>query len=568
MKKRNIWIPITAALLALAAIAAMILVPRLPKDEAAVFPVTMVGYTDYYSGSTESYGMVTTDKVQTLYLSQSQTVTEILVYPGQSVKKGDVLFTYDTTLSDLAVERKDLANKQLEMELKTAQAELNALKNMKPIVYKPGTNTTAKTDYTKSPADKTKLNTVYSTNTSGVSSKRPLYFWLGSGKQVDEAIIDYLFTQATGSPNRIYVVFQSTPADKTSTAFSSHYGVSFTKNYVTVPEIPTETTHPEETTRPGETTVPPTTEPTEPAPIDTNPLTGEALEEITDNRPLAIMINNTSKAVPQCGISKADLMYEIIAEGSVTRFMAFFYDLSDVDVLGPVRSVRPYFVRMAQNYGAFLSSAGGSDEAIDLIKSMGYDYLNGIAGAGNAFYRDQWRRENRGFEHSLMTTGEKLMKAAEKAGIQTTMEDRDYGFHFTAEPMTAGEDASELTIWFYKNGKKTTMRYDAETGLFAMSQHGAASVDGNDDSPITFRNVVVLEANTKVKDKKGHLEVQTTGTGTGYYARDGKLVQIKWSRESNSADFVYTDAQGNPISFGVGKTYIAIVPDGSPFSFT
>ena len=122
MKKRNIWIPITAALLALAAIAAMILVPRLPKDEAAVFPVTMVGYTDYYSGSTESYGMVTTDKVQTLYLSQSQTVTEILVYPGQSVKKGDVLFTYDTTLSDLAVERKDLANKQLEMELKTRQS--------------------------------------------------------------------------------------------------------------------------------------------------------------------------------------------------------------------------------------------------------------------------------------------------------------------------------------------------------------------------------------------------------------------------------------------------------------
>lgn len=295
MKKRNIWIPITAALLALAAIAAMILVPRLPKDEAAVFPVTMVGYTDYYSGSTESYGMVTTDKVQTLYLSQSQTVTEILVYPGQSVKKGDVLFTYDTTLSDLAVERKDLANKQLEMELKTAQAELNALKNMKPIVYKPGTNTTAKTDYTKSPADKTKLNTVYSTNTSGVSSKRPLYFWLGSGKQVDEAIIDYLFTQATGSPNRIYVVFQSTPADKTSTAFSSHYGVSFTKNYVTVPEIPTETTHPEETTRPGETTVPPTetsapaTETTEPAQT-TAPTTqptqpGETTVPPTEERP-------------------------------------------------------------------------------------------------------------------------------------------------------------------------------------------------------------------------------------------------------------------------------------------
>ena len=330
--------------------------------------------------------------------------------------------------------------------------------------------------------------------------------------------------------------------------------------------VPT-TTVPE-TTAPPETTVPPTTEATESAPVDTNPLTGEPLQEVTSNRPTAIMINNLVKAVPQCGISKADILYEIIAEGSVTRFMAIFYDLEDVGVIGPVRSVRPYFVRVAQHYGAILSSAGGCDEAISLVGSLDWDYLNGIAGAGNWFYRDEWRRTNRGYEHSLMTTGENLMKAAEKKGITTTMEDVDYGFHFTEEIMTAGEAATEITVWFYNNGKKTAMAYDASTGLYAMTQHGAASVDGNDDTPIRFRNVLILEADSHVKDKKGHLEVQTTGTGTGYYARDGKLVQIKWSRESNSADFVYTDAQGNPISFGVGKTYIAIVPDGSPFSFT
>ena len=327
----------------------------------------------------------------------------------------------------------------------------------------------------------------------------------------------------------------------------------------TVPTVP-------ETTAPPETTVPPTTEPTEPAPIDTNPLTGEALEEVTNNRPIAIMINNTSKAVPQCGISKADLIYEIIAEGSVTRFMAIFHDLSDVDVLGPVRSVRPYFVRVAQNYGAYLSSAGGSDEAIDLIKSLGLNYLNGIAGAGSYFYRDEWRRANRGFEHSLMTTGEKLLKAIGNQKFKTTMEDVDYGFHFDAEAMTTGESAQQITVWFYKNGKKTVMNYDETTGLYAMYQHGKDSVDGNDDSPIVFRNVVVLKAKCKVKDSKGHLEVQTTGSGEGWFARDGKIIPIKWSRESNGDHFVYTDLDGNPISFGVGKSYIAIVPTDSPFS--
>lgn len=321
------------------------------------------------------------------------------------------------------------------------------------------------------------------------------------------------------------------------------------------------------TTAPPETTVPPTTEATEPPPADTNPLTGEALDAVDDSRPYAIMINNTTKAVPQCGISQADMIYEIVAEGSVTRFMAIFRTLSDVDVIGPVRSVRPYFYRVAQHYGAILTSAGGSDEADGLIKKEGYNRLDGIAGAGAAFYRDQWRRENKGFEHSLMTTGEKLMASAEKHGFKTTMEPVDYGFHFTAETMTAGENAGQITIWFYQNGKKTVMNYDESTGLYAMYQHGADSVDANDDSPVTFRNIVVLEADTHVKDKKGHLETQMTGTGKGWYARDGKIVPITWSRESNSAHYVYTDAEGNPISFGIGKTYVAITPDGSPFSY-
>ena len=321
------------------------------------------------------------------------------------------------------------------------------------------------------------------------------------------------------------------------------------------------------TTAPPETTVPPTTEATESPPVDTNPLTGETLDAVSSNRPYAIMINNLVKAVPQCGISKADIIYEIIAEGSVTRFMAIFHDLSDVDVIGPVRSVRPYFYRVGQHYGAIISSAGGSSEAIDLIKKEGYDYLNGIAGAGSAFYRDDWRRENKGFEHSLMTTGEKLMKSAEKHGYKTTMEAVDYGFHFTADAMTTGEAASKITVWFYNNGKKTVMNYDETTGLYAMYQHGDDAVDGNDKSPVTFRNVVVLEADTHVKDKQGHLETQMTGTGKGYFARDGKIIPIQWSRESNSAKYVYTDSEGNPISFGIGKTYIAIVPDGSPLSY-
>ena len=269
MKKSKIWIPIVAIILSAAVIAGTLLAPRAPRTEVAVYPVVMVGYTDYYGGAVESYGMVTTDKVQTLYVSGTQTITEILVHPGQSVKKGDVLFTYDTTLSDLAIERKDLANQQLEVALKTAQAELTALNKMKPIQYKPGAGTsTTKTNYTKSPDDKKYLNTVYSTKTTGKSSASPLYFWLQTSTQVTDEIIEYIFSQADGNPNYVYVVFQMSSGNRTNTDFSVHTGVKFTKVFETTPTEPTtppETTTPTTPTEPSDPTVPSVpTEPSEP----------------------------------------------------------------------------------------------------------------------------------------------------------------------------------------------------------------------------------------------------------------------------------------------------------------
>ena len=275
MKKSKIWIPIVAIVLSCAVIAGFLLMPRMPKTEVAVFPVGMVGYTDYYGSVMESYGIVTTDKVQTLYVTGTQTVTEILVYPGQTVKKGDVLFTYDTTLSDLAIERKDLANQQLEVELKTAQSELAALKKMKPIQYKPGSGSSStKTDYTKSPSDKKYLNTVYSTKTTGKSSASPLYFWLQTNTQVTDEIIESIFSQAQGDPNYVYVVFQMSSGNRTNTEFSVHTGVKFTKVYEPVPTEPTEPTQPQNPTEPSAPSEPSQpsapTEPSDPA-TPTNP---------------------------------------------------------------------------------------------------------------------------------------------------------------------------------------------------------------------------------------------------------------------------------------------------------
>lgn len=131
MKKRKnlIWIPVVLVLIGLIAALVPVVKNSTSKDPVYVYRIGdgMIGMSDYYESGGESYGAVTTDRIQTVYLSATQTVTQIKVAEGQPVKKGDVLFTYDTTLSELQLERKSLAIQQMKVNLSNAQAELKTI---------------------------------------------------------------------------------------------------------------------------------------------------------------------------------------------------------------------------------------------------------------------------------------------------------------------------------------------------------------------------------------------------------------------------------------------------------
>lgn len=343
---------------------------------------------------------------------------------------------------------------------------------------------------------------------------------------------------------------------------------------------PAETTVP--TTEPAiETTVPttaapttepttaPTAEPTEPPVLYRNPLTGEALDAPEEGRVFAVMINNHSAALPQSGVGGADIIYEILAEGGVTRMMALFTHPEDAGVIGPVRSLRPYYLNIMRGYDAIATSAGGSTEADNMVYNLGYNRINGIGGTGAGyFYRDSWRRSNRGYEHSLMITGEDLEKAAQAMDFATTASEQDYGLAFGEEPMTAGEDAGKIVVSFRSGGKTTTLTYSAEDGFYTAYQQNRDFTDSNTDEKVPFENVLVLFAETSVTDNEGHLSVQTTGEGDGYFARDGKIISIRWSRDSEADPFSYTDESGKAVEFGVGKTYAAVIPTGSPVEYS
>ncbi|NCC68530.1 MAG: DUF3048 domain-containing protein, partial [Clostridia bacterium] len=202
----------------------------------------------------------------------------------------------------------------------------------------------------------------------------------------------------------------------------------------------------------------------------TNPLTGEGMDEdISSCRPWAIMINNLDKALPQCGISQADIIYEVPAEGGVTRMMAIFSDVSDVEAIGSMRSLRPYYADIGLSYDAIVVHAGGSEESYTEAYNYGVDHLDGVLGsyADTAFYRDPSRMAY-GLEHSMFTTGERLITAAEGEGFDFEHDGSsyDYRLSFSENAASQCDEKAEYVLITYNGYKCTSFLYDDDTGLY------------------------------------------------------------------------------------------------------
>ena len=309
----------------------------------------------------------------------------------------------------------------------------------------------------------------------------------------------------------------------------------------------------------------------EPEPLYTNPLTGEGTDvDLSANRPVAVMLNNLKKALPQCGVAQADIIYEAPAEGGITRMMAVFQSLDGVGALGSVRSARPYYVELAAGLDAIFVHAGGSDDAYTSIKKHSVFNIDGVNGpyGDTAFYRDAARKKSAGFEHSLFTSGEHmqtLLSGALSKVRQTHKESWTLPLTFAKDGTPAnGDQANSIVVKFsyYKTGHFT---YDPASGTYLVSQSidgtNLSYTDGNDSQPVSVTNVLVLrtDINPIKGDSAGRQNVRTTGTGTGFFACGGQYVPITWSRDSASSPLRFFTTDGQPLTLGVGKTYINLV---------
>ena len=303
-----------------------------------------------------------------------------------------------------------------------------------------------------------------------------------------------------------------------------------------------------------------------------NPLTGETVDSDRSTvRPYAVMLNNINVALPQCGVSQCDILYEVLAEGNITRLEGIFTKLDGITAIGSMRSARPYYITIAQAYDAIYVHAGGSEQAYSDISSKNINDIDGVRGAyaDTYFYRDK-SRQKYGIEHSLFTTGDKLVACAKSLGYSEDHDGTfDYGLQFSdsVDLGSAASPAASVDVSF-GGLKDTKFTYNATSGYYNGNEYNQTYIDGTTQAAVDFKNLVVLFADTSFVDSYGRRAVNLVGTGTGYFMVNGKSVPITWSHSSESEPFVYELQDGTPVTFGVGKTYIGVVPTGSKITMS
>lgn len=302
-------------------------------------------------------------------------------------------------------------------------------------------------------------------------------------------------------------------------------------------------------------------------PENQNLLTGlpTLTEEAIGKRPVAVMVNNVQDALPQYGISAADVIFEILVEGDQTRFMALYGDYTQVPKICSVRSCRKYFPILAQGFDAVYVHWGMCESILSEVNAMGLTRYDGMANTGGLYGRDQ-SRLNSGYalEHTSYFDGTGLPKAMEKRGDRTDLLENKTKAAFLFNGMEEqvkpqGKECSEVKIEF--GAVTANLVYDKETNTYLKKFNGKAQVDGKTKEQLSFTNVFILETEIGIDPVNGvHKKFDWTGQGDskGYYVSNGVVQEIKWSK-SNQTDYLkFYTMDGKELSINRGKSYIAI----------
>ncbi|MGL4772012.1 MAG: DUF3048 domain-containing protein [Clostridium sp.] len=280
----------------------------------------------------------------------------------------------------------------------------------------------------------------------------------------------------------------------------------------------------------------------------------EVGKDTKNNIPFMIMIENSNQARPQSGLSSADIIYETTAEGGIPRFMALFQS-EYPDTIGPVRSVRPYYLSLAKEQNLPFAHCGGSQEALDEISaSSSLMSLNEILN-GKYFWRDTSRKA----PHNLYTSSKNILQAIEDKDWIVAAE-KFNTFNNNYFNTSSLKECSSLLLGI-SNYYNTSYKFS--NGLYVKSMNNELALDSNNNNPLCFSNIVIQKTNIKIQNDNLHLDVDLIGNGDGYVLSNGKIQEIKWHKDSSTSKTMLTDANGNEVPLSTGKTIWHIVDTNS-----
>lgn len=299
-----------------------------------------------------------------------------------------------------------------------------------------------------------------------------------------------------------------------------------------------------------------------------SPLTGLQVAPDLAKRPVTgIMIENSHDARPQSGLQDAGVVYEAIAEAGITRFLALFQD-AQPQYIGPVRSLRPYYINYAAPFQASIVHVGGSPEALAKVTSGGYRNLDEFANGG-AF----WRTSTHYAPHNVYTSFAKLDALNQQKGFTTSL--------YTSWPRKADKKlavptARTMDFTISSADFYVHYEYDVASNSYLRSEGGSPHMDlvsADDKTGVRLRPKVVIAI--VVPQSQGALDASgayytdydDTGSGSAYVFEDGGVSVGAWTKTSETDQIEFTDSAGTPIKLDAGQTWITLVGDTSKVSY-
>ncbi len=298
-------------------------------------------------------------------------------------------------------------------------------------------------------------------------------------------------------------------------------------------------------------------------------------------RPLAVMMPTDKAAQPSYGISQADILYEIMEEGGISRQMAIIPNWTGLSRIGNLRSCRLYYIYAAKEWDPILIHFGGVAYMKGVINGPDMNNISGTyeygvggkaPGAGQFF-----RSNDRTAPHNAYISASGVQKACVQQGYSTNLRAGYYNSkHFTfadgvntLSDAPGAQSATNIDLSEIFPYSKSKFTYNASQGVYYKSIHGGAQTDAINGKQISFANVIIQNTKWKQLDKKGYLGfTMIDSTEDGYYFTKGKCIHITWKKTGDYAPTKYYDDAGNEIKLNTGKTYIGIAQKGKSPKFS